>query len=203
MSSAEQRLSRGLTRLSVLFAKETYVNSIARASSAEQPRFNAFVTSGGGIIAVLVGLFLLVWPGMTAVLLVAGLAVYWLIGGFIKVIRAMRQRDENWVWDVIGAVLSIFVGAVVVVNVLAGTIIAVELLYVALGVAGLIAGIFEIVTGIRQRSWGHALLGVAEMALGILLFAEPVAGLQLVKWLAGIGLIVAGFGWLIAAYQRD
>ncbi|HEY3149859.1 MAG TPA: DUF308 domain-containing protein, partial [Dongiaceae bacterium] len=59
------------------------------------------------------------------------------------------------------------------------------------------------VSGIRLRSWGHAVLGVAEMALGILLFAEPVAGLQIVKWLAGIGLIVAGFGWLIAAYQRD
>jgi uncharacterized membrane protein HdeD (DUF308 family) len=179
------------------------VNSIARVSDAAQPRFSAFVTSGGGIIAVLVGLFLLVWPSMTTVLAVIALALYWLISGVIKVIRSVRLRGENWTWDLIGALFSVFVGAIVLVNPLAGAVLSVELLFVALAVAGLVSGLFDVVSGLRAHSWGQVLLGVALMAVGVLLFAEPATGLQLVKWGAGIGLVVVGFGWLITAFERS
>lgn len=178
------------------------MSTTAGTGTATRSRPNGYLTAAAGLAAVLVGAFLLLVPGVTVVVTVALLAGYLVISGAVKVFSAVRHRDIGWMWDIAGAVLSIAVGVIVLANALWSSIVALELLFVALAFAALVAGAFQLYRAFRDRSWGHALLGVAEIAIGVLLFLHPVFGLQAMVSLFGIAAIVAGLGWLIAAFQR-
>jgi uncharacterized membrane protein HdeD (DUF308 family) len=160
------------------------------------------MTALGGIAAVVVGLYLLFVPGVTAVVMIGLVAVYWLIGGIVKVVRTLMHRGIGWGWDLAGALLSIAVGALVLSSGLSGVIFSIEVLYVSLAVGGLLIGCMEIIRGIRDRYWPQILLGIAEMLLGLLLLTQPTFGMAVAVWLIGLALIAVGFSWLINAFQR-
>ena len=161
------------------------------------------MTVVGGLAAVIVGGYLLAFPGTTAFLLLLILGIYWLISGGIKIARALIHRDPSWGLDVLAGAVSVIVGLVVLGNPVAGTVIAAGLLFVSLAVAALVAGVISVVKGVRQRAWGQTGLGVAEFALGVLLFAEPALGLQLLVPLIGIAAIGAGLAWMVISFQRS
>ena len=175
---------------------------MAGTDIATGSRQSGYLTAAAGIAAVIVGGFLLLVPGITVVVAIAVVAGYLVISGVVKVFGAVRHRDIGWMWDIAGAVLAIAVGVIVLFNALWSSIVALELLFVALAFAAVVAGAFQLYRAFRDRSWGHALLGVAEIAIGVLLFLHPVFGMQAMVSLFGIAAIVAGLGWLIAAFQR-
>jgi uncharacterized membrane protein HdeD (DUF308 family) len=160
------------------------------------------MTALGGLAAVIVGGYLLAFPGTTAFVLLFILALYWLISGGVKVARALIHRDLGWAWEVVGGMLSVIVGLVVLANPAAGTLFATGLLFVSLALAALFVGAISVVRGVRQRAWGLTGLGVAEVVLGVLVFAEPAVSLQILVPLVGIAAIGAGLAWMVISFQR-
>jgi uncharacterized membrane protein HdeD (DUF308 family) len=196
----EQVVSGMQARLGV-FAEEMLVSTIARAADAVRPRTSGYLLAAAGLTAVVVGVFLFILPGMTTLLLVTLLAAYWLVSGVVKVVRSLVHRGVGWIWDACGGILAVIAGGVVLANLAAGAIISVELLFVGLALAAMASGVLQIVTGIRERSWGQGLIGVAEIVLACLLLLHPVFGLQATVWLFAIAAIGVGFTWLISGFQ--
>jgi uncharacterized membrane protein HdeD (DUF308 family) len=151
-----------------------------------------------GLFAVLFGLAVFIWPGLTLLALVALFAAYALVDGVFSLVAAVRAagRQARWWPLLLEGVLGIAAG---VVTFLWPNITALALLYLIAAWA-IVTGVFEIVAAVRLRREieGELLLGLAGLAsviFGILLILFPGAGALAVLWL--IGAYAIGFGILL------
>lgn len=151
-----------------------------------------------GLIAVVFGILVLVWPVSALLVGVIWLGVFWIIDGVLAVVDGVRRRGSA------GAGWEIAFG---VVGVLAGLFLVIQPLQAA-GTLVLIAGIWAIIGGITiafgalrgrgQPGWGWGLaLAVATLLFGILIVASP--GLALTTFVLFVGwyAIVAGISLVI------
>ncbi len=147
-----------------------------------------------GICAIVLGVLLLARPGMTALVLVVVMGVYWLIEGVFDVIFAVVHRARQWGWRLAGGIISALGGLFILAYPIAGTVITVLLLYWVLVTVAIISGILNIIGGLRAatRSWWTVLLGVLKIALAVLLLANPLLGTLALVPALGILAIVNG-----------
>jgi uncharacterized membrane protein HdeD (DUF308 family) len=91
-----------------------------------------------GVLGILAGIVVFVWPGMTALVLVYFIAAWAVVTGVLEVFSAIRLRKvvNEWAW-IIGGVLSVLFGVLIMANPGAG---ALALVWVI--------GIFAILEGI-------------------------------------------------------
>jgi uncharacterized membrane protein HdeD (DUF308 family) len=175
-----------------------------------------------GIVAVLFGLAALLWPGLTVLLLVSLFGAYALIDGVISVGTAFRERKvvSQWWLLLIEGLVGIAIGVITFVW---PAITALILLYL-IAIWAIVTGLFEIGAafsgqerstgflgqgrsmgfsgqGRMGREWTLAVAGIISVILGILLIAQPGAGLLTVVLFVAIYAIVFGILLIIRAFQ--
>ena len=147
-----------------------------------------------GIAAVLLGVVALVQPRISLAVLLALFGAYALIDGIFAIVVAFRKHGGSPWWAlVIEGIAGILVAAI---TFFAPRVTALALLYLVAGWA-IVTGIAEIVAAVRlrqiiQREWLLALSGVLSIIFGVLIAAQPRAGLTTLVWLIGIYAIVFG-----------
>jgi uncharacterized membrane protein HdeD (DUF308 family) len=107
-----------------------------------------------GIISIVAGILVLVWPQISAVTLLLVISVWAIVAGISDIATAIRLRHElehEWVLALEGA-LSIVFGVLLVMSPLAGAIV----LGLWVGAYALVLGGMLIGTGLRIRSYEHA-----------------------------------------------
>ena len=150
-----------------------------------------------GIALIIIGLLLLSQPGMSSVILVQVLGIYWLIMGIVRIVSIFIDSAQ-WGWKLIAGVLGIIAGIIVIQHPLWSTILVANTVIIVLGLTGIAIGIISLIQAFKGAGWGTGLLGVISIILGIVLLANiwlltfslPVT----VGILAVIGGIVAIFG---------
>jgi uncharacterized membrane protein HdeD (DUF308 family) len=148
-----------------------------------------------GAAAVLFGLAALLLPEVTLVTLVILFGVYVLIDGVFSVAAALREKGRRTDWWVV--LVEGLVGLIIGAAVLAWPgITALVLIYLAAGWAAA-TGILELVAAVFLRKeiqgeWFLALSGLASLAIGVILFLQPGAGMVVVSWLIGVYAVVFG-----------
>jgi uncharacterized membrane protein HdeD (DUF308 family) len=103
----------------------------------------------GGIVALALGIYTFLNPGITAIALVIVFGLFFLVRGVAEVVTAIQLRsviEYEWVWILSGVVSAIF-GAYLVVQPGNG---ALALLWL-IGYYAILAGILFIVMGFRLR----------------------------------------------------
>lgn len=148
-----------------------------------------------GLVAILLGIITLAWPGITLGALVLLFGVYALLDGIFSIIGAWRasKAHERWGVLVLEGVVGILAAAVTVAW---PAITALALVYI-IAAWSIITGILEIVAAVRlrkyiRREWLLVLLGIASLVFGVLLTASPLLGaLVLAIWL-GVYLLIFG-----------
>jgi len=156
-----------------------------------------------GICAIVLGGLLLVRPAITALILVVIMGVYWLIEGVVDVILALVHRAPHWGWRLAGGIISALAGLVILAYPIAGTVIAVLVLFWVLVIGAIISGILNIIGGLQAapRSWWTVLLGVLKIVLAALLLENPLVGTLALVPALGILAIVNGIVAIIWAFQ--
>ena len=147
-----------------------------------------------GIASALLGLLLIVRPGLTTITLVRVMAAFWLIGGFFDVLGALLYREEGSGARLLLGVISMIAGALLLANALVGTAIVVSVQYYVLGFVALIYGTIMMLkqgTGARW-SWGQFVLGMLQSLIGIVLLAHPSVGI--LGFLAALGVLIMAGG---------
>ena len=150
-----------------------------------------------GIALIIIGLLLLSQPGMSSVILVQVLGIYWLIMGIVRIVSIFIDSAQ-WGWKLIAGVLGIIAGIIVIQHPLWSTVLVANTVIIVLGLTGIAIGIISLIQAFKGAGWGTGLLGVISIILGIVLLANiwlltfslPVT----VGILAVIGGIVAIFG---------
>jgi uncharacterized membrane protein HdeD (DUF308 family) len=150
-----------------------------------------------GIALIIIGLLLLSQPGMSSVILVQVLGIYWLIMGIVRIISIFIDSAQ-WGWKLIAGALGIIAGFIVIQHPLWSTVLVANTVIIILGLTGIVIGIVSLFQAFKGAGWGTGILGIISIILGIVLLANiwllsfslPVT----LGILAVIGGIVAIFG---------
>jgi uncharacterized membrane protein HdeD (DUF308 family) len=142
-----------------------------------------------GVLAALFGLFALIWPGITAVVLALIFGIYAFIDGIGLLIDAFGNPDRpNRGMRIFGGLLGIAAGVIAII----WPTITAAALAIVIGAWALVTGIVEIMAAIRLRKqiegeWLLGLAGVLSAILGIMVLLWPALGA------ATIALIIGAF----------
>jgi len=156
-----------------------------------------------GIAAVLFGIIALVWPKMTLSALVLVFGVFAVISGITAVAAALRSTDiPGWGLLLFEGILGVLAGAIALAF---PGITALAFLYL-LAAWAIITGVLEVIAPLSfPMSTGRAVLmvlaGVLSVIFGILIAAQPAAGLLAVVWLIGVYAIVYGIMYIVVYFE--
>ena len=105
-----------------------------------------------GVLGIIAGLLILLFPDVGAVALTYLIAAWAIIVGILEIIQAIRVREEidNEWWLILAGVLAIIFGVLVFSNVLAGVVTLAWLF----GIFAVLAGILSIALSFRVRDFG-------------------------------------------------
>lgn len=156
-----------------------------------------------GLLAIMFGVILLLWPGHSVMALVMAFGVLSLADGMVSLVSAVRRELALPRWLLVAyALVSIGFGAAALARPVQ---LATAMLWV-LALWLVLAGIARIVFAIQVRKlirgeWLLALSGVLALALGILFLARPDVGLVAVTAWIGIGALLYGTLQIVVALR--
>jgi uncharacterized membrane protein HdeD (DUF308 family) len=151
-----------------------------------------------GLAAITFGILAWTQPAISTMALVLLIGAYMLVDGVLGTWAAISSRKEydDWplllVWGLIGIVaggLTFFVPALTALAIM---------FYIAIW--AIASGVLQIVAAIRLRKeiqgeWMLVLGGLASVAFGVILMAQPLAGALVLLWL------IAGFAVVYGVLQ--
>ena len=149
-----------------------------------------------GIIAIIIGLFLLYEPITTTILLVQILAIFWLLEGIVSVIGALIFTKDGK-WKLLSGILSIIVGVFILMYPIFSPYIVLRFLVIFIGVLAIVNGAVILTSGLKEGEKSLGILGALSIILGLLLLTNILAGILVLPWVFGIFFIVGGIGIVI------
>jgi uncharacterized membrane protein HdeD (DUF308 family) len=156
-----------------------------------------------GIAAVLFGVIALVWPKMTLAVLVFAFGLFAVISGITAIVAALRNTDfQGWGFLLFEGILGILAGTIALIW---PGITALAFIYL-LAAWAILTGILALVAPLAYpMSGGRAVLsvlsGLLSIVFGILIAAQPAAGLLTVVWLIGLYAILVGVTYIVVYFQ--
>lgn len=153
-----------------------------------------------GIIAIIIGLFLIYSPAVTTIFLLQILGIFWLIGGILSVLGAL-VFSGNRLLKLLSGILSIIAGILILMYPLISPFVVLTLFVVFIGVWVIITGALKLIWGLKGGGWGMGILGVLIIILGILLLSNSFAGALFLPWIFGFFLIIGGIGGVIGGLK--
>src|SRR5438094_10608492 len=156
-----------------------------------------------GVLAILLGVAVVVLPGVTLAALVVLFGAYALVDGVLAMIAGVRaaERHERWWSPVLKGLAGIAAGVVTFVQ---PALTALALLYL-IGGWGIVTGVLEIVVAVHlHRAHGEWLLvlnGILSVLFGLFVIVWPGTGVLTLLWMVGVYAIVFGVVLLVLAFR--
>ncbi|MGH8479398.1 MAG: HdeD family acid-resistance protein [Gammaproteobacteria bacterium] len=157
-----------------------------------------------GLCALLFGLAMFVWPGISLFVLVLMFGVYTLLDGVFSIVSTVRsdKREKRWWLFLLQGVAGTIVGMMAFVW---PGITALALVYLIAAWA-IVTGIFEIVAAVQLRKeiqgeWLLGLGGIASVVFGVLLVGFPGTGALAVVWIIGAYSMLFGILLMALAFR--
>ncbi|MHB8895645.1 MAG: HdeD family acid-resistance protein [Candidatus Geothermincolia bacterium] len=156
-----------------------------------------------GILALIFGVIILVWPGATVLVLIILFGCYVLVEGLFAVgfSIAKASKGEKWVALLLLGILGIIVGLAVLVRPGAGTLAVLIVFAIWLVIRGflMLISAFEM-SGAASVRWLVGISGALALILGILMLIFPISGVFGVILVIGIYSLVAGVFLAISSF---
>jgi uncharacterized membrane protein HdeD (DUF308 family) len=153
-----------------------------------------------GIIALLLGIFLLASPAQTLLVMITFLGAYWLVSGFFNLVSIFWDR-ENFGWKIVLGILGIVAGLAILAYPIYSTFVVPYIFTIMVGFLGLFYGAIALLGAFTGKGWGVGILGLLSVIFGCLILAEPVAATIVVPFVFGIFGIVFGFAAIVGAFM--
>jgi uncharacterized membrane protein HdeD (DUF308 family) len=156
-----------------------------------------------GILAVIVGVVAIAWPGVTILALVILFAIYAFMDAALQAARAFSSRSAGPVLGhLLLGLIDVAAGVIAVVWP-APTAFVLVIVVAAWALAG---GFAEIFAGFGSGETGGTralfiITGLVSVAFGIVLFARPGAGAVTLALLFGFYTMIYGFSQITAGVQ--
>jgi uncharacterized membrane protein HdeD (DUF308 family) len=175
----------------------------AEATSFETKQMPWWLILIGGILTIIIGIFLLTSPVKTTIALVWALGLYWVVSGIFTLI-GMFLDHTAWGWKLFIGILSILAGIWVVRHPIVSSAAIPALLVLLLGIQGIITGVISLIMAFKGGGWGAGILGALSILFGIFLvlnWTSPGMALTLV-WVVGIFAVMGGVVQIVQAFRQ-
>ena len=174
-------------------------------SAAEKSAVNGIRTALGigGVLSVIVGILILAWPGKTAVVVTAIIAIYAIAAGLVYAGLGIFSKNRGG-WSRIGhivlGIIFIIAGIVAFLNLGATTAWLAVFIGILVGILWIIEGIVALSTLGDAASKGWSIFfAIISIIAGIVLLFSPLY-IAALWWLLGIALIVLGIIQIVRAF---
>lgn len=174
-------------------------------TAADKSAVNAIRTAlgVGGVLAVIVGILILAWPGKTAMVVTAIIAIYAIAAGLVYAGLGIFSRHKGG-WARIGhialGILFIIAGVVALFNLGQTTAWLAVFVGILVGILWIVEGIVSLSTLGDAASKGWTIFfAIVSIIAGIVLLFSPLY-IGLLWWLMGIALIVLGIINVVRAF---
>ncbi len=155
-----------------------------------------------GIILVLTGIVLLVFPTATLTVLIFVLGIYWLMDGISTIIASFQRRNtqNSWGWGLFTGILGVLAALVVLSKPMLSAVLTTSFLMWFLGISAIIYGVSGLITGFQlpksisrtSMIWG----GVFSILFGVVLISSPYLSVLTIMYVIGIIAIIGGIAIL-------
>jgi uncharacterized membrane protein HdeD (DUF308 family) len=157
-----------------------------------------------GVIALIVGILILVWPGKTAMVVTAIVAIYAIAGGLVYLgLGIFSKSMGGWarVGHIVLGLVFIVAGIIAFMNLAQTAVWLAVFLGILVGVMWIVEGVVALTTigGARSKGW-TVFFAVLSIIAGIILLFSPLWGAIVLWWLLGISLVVLGILQIIRAF---
>ena len=153
-----------------------------------------------GVIAIIIGLFLLYRPVVTTILLLQILSIFWLAGGIISVLGAFIF-PENRLWKLLSGILGIIAGFLILSYPIYSPFVVLTFLVIFIGAWAIVTGAVKLAWAFKGGGWGMGILGILTIILGLLLLTNSLVGALVLPWVFGFFLIAGGIGAVIWGFR--
>ena len=175
----------------------------AFAQRTEEKGFPWWLVLLEGIVAAILGLFLLTAPGATLFVLVQVLGIFWLVGGLFRIVSIFLD-SSLWGWKLVGGVLGILAGIVVMQHPLWSSVLVPAIYVIILGIQALISGGVSLVLAFSGGGWGAAILGALSVVFGLVLLFNVWIGVAVLPFILGaVGIVGGGLAIAVAFAMRS
>jgi uncharacterized membrane protein HdeD (DUF308 family) len=152
-----------------------------------------------GILAVIVGIIAIAWPGVTILALVILFAIYAFMAAGLQAARAFNSRTAG---PVFGHLLLGLIDLAAGVIALAWPAPTAFVLVIVVAAWALVGGLAEIVAGFGSGETAGTramfiVAGLVSVAFGVVLFARPGVGAVTLALLFGLFSLIAGIWMLV------
>ena len=179
---------------------------MSTASPAEKSAVNGIRTALGigGVLAVIVGILILVWPGKTAMVVAAIIAIYAIAAGLVYAGLGIFSKSKGG-WARVGhialGILFIIAGVLALLNLGQTTAWLALFLGILVGIMWIVEGIVSLSTLGDAGSKGWTIFfAILSIIAGVVLLFSPIWGAAVLWWLLGISLIVLGIINVVRAF---
>ena len=153
-----------------------------------------------GIALVILGILLVIKPGMASLIFVQFLGIYWLIAGIFRIISIFLDRSM-WGWKLFAGILGILAGIFVLQYPVWSPVVILSTMVIILGIQGIIYGGIGLFQAFKGAGWEAGILGAVSIAFGIYLLANIGAATLALPWVTGILAIVGGVAAVVMAFR--
>ncbi|HEY1191453.1 MAG TPA: HdeD family acid-resistance protein [Gemmata sp.] len=157
-----------------------------------------------GVLALLFGVLVFLWPGLAWAAVVLMFAAYAFLDGAVAIAAAVvgHERGARWWALALEGVVGLAAG---VLTLAWPEVTALVLLYL-IGFWAVFTGVLEIIVAVRLRKdiegeWALGLAGLLSVAMGLAVLLFPGAGALAVAWLIGLYAVLFGATLLALAFR--
>lgn len=179
---------------------------MSTASEADKSAVNGIRTAlgVGGVLAVIVGILILAWPGKTLAVVTAIIAIYAIAAGLVYAGLGIFSRTKGgWarVGHILLGILFIIAGIVALFNLAATTSWLLLFIGILVGIMWIVEGIVALSTLGDASSKGWSIFfAILSIIAGVIVLFSPVWGTVVLWWILGISLVVLGIINIVRAF---
>ena len=175
-------------------------------SSLERGAVNGIRTALGlaGVLSLIVGILILVWPGKTAVVVTAIIAIYAILAGLVYAGFGIFSKQKGG-WSRIGHIalglLFIVAGIVAFTNLGATAVSLAVFVGILVGIMWVVEGVVSLSTlsAAPAKTW-TVFFAILSIVAGVILLFSPLWGAVVLWWLLGISAVVLGIMNIVRAF---
>jgi uncharacterized membrane protein HdeD (DUF308 family) len=174
--------------------------------AAEKSAVNGIRTALGigGVLAVIAGILILVWPGKTAMFVTAIIAIYAIAAGLVYAgLGIFSKTKGGWarVGHILLGILFIIAGVVALFNLGQTAVWLALFIGILVGILWIVEGIVSLSTLGAAGSKGWTIFfAILSIIAGLVVLFSPIWGTVVLWWLLGISLVVLGIINIVRAF---
>ncbi len=152
-----------------------------------------------GILALILGAYLLAYPLQTLMVLIVFLGAYWFVSGIFTLVGAATDASHRGMKILLG-ILGIILGLLILAYPYYSTFLVPYVFTIMVGIFALIYGFIALYGAFTGKGWGIGILGILSIIFGLLILANPIASTIAVPFVFGIFGVVFGFAAIVGSF---